>query len=103
MTDTAAPANETIKFPGTTGELPHAKVAHNLPQGLREFYRAISDAQKCAFEVAAPFQGQHATLDTCLGETLRYLELASMYVDRYALFVQNPHLLVKAKGPDSDG
>lgn len=93
---------EVINFPGQENsvnqESPvNVDIAGDLPQGAEEFYTHIQQATVIAFQTAAPFQNKHPALDQALNETLRYLELATMYMDRFILYVKNPHVLQKAK------
>lgn len=84
-----------IPFPKKETNPVNVNVANDLPQGAEEFYGHIQQATVIAFQTAAPFQNKHPALDQALNETLRYLELATMYMDRFILYVKNPHVLQK--------
>lgn len=72
-------------------------VSEGMPQGVSEFYGAIQEATVLALQSGAPFQQKHPAIDQSLNEILRYLELATMYMDRFVLYINNPQVLQKAK------
>jgi hypothetical protein len=86
---------DSIPFPIQEAQPINVNVADDLPQGVEEFYLRIQEATVLALQTAAPFHQKHPALDQALNETLRYLELATMYMDRFILYVKNPHVLKK--------
>ena len=89
--------DNTIEFPAQSEKPVNVDVANDLPEAANDFYGHIQQATVAAFQTAAPFQQKHPALDQALNETLRYLELATMYMDRFVLYVKNPQVLQKAK------
>jgi hypothetical protein len=85
--------DKTIQFPGT----PQAEVPEIQLQGFSEFHDHMQGLVAAAFTAVSPYQGKHPAIDNALGEVLRYSELASMYMDRIHMYVNNPHLLQKLK------
>jgi hypothetical protein len=94
-----------IPFPEQPGApSPETKVpeASELVQGMNEFYAAYQYAVKSAFSVAAPYKDVSPVFQQALSEAVRYLELASMYMERLSMYASNPHLLQPAEGaPDA--
>lgn len=77
------------------GNIPKPK--SDLAAGGEEFYANINGAISAAFQVSAPFQGVHPAMSNALGEVMRYLELAGMYMDKYMSYAANPKIAALAK------
>lgn len=91
MTDTNNSKAKILEFPGAPGQI--VSPADKPPQGAVEFYQSVGNALGLAIQVATPVKGKHPAIDSAFGEILRYLELATMYMDRLCLYSVNPNLL----------
>jgi len=87
-----------LNFPQKPQEI---NIDSEIPQGFSEFYTALQQAVGYAFMSVAPYKDRHPALEQCFGELLRYMELTTMYMDRYVLYVKNPHLLQKPESKDA--
>lgn len=97
-------SNDTIPFPTPQGD--GAPADTKVPdvkdiQGLDAFHSAMQACYQATFQTIAPYKDASPLFGQLYGEVLRYLELATMYMDRVALCAANPDLVKKREDTDA--